>query len=196
MFPPFSPPAEPRPTATATSLSIRKAKANYPDVDAFARHLVAHMGESGCSGAPHFAVSRSLSLDDVRAAALGRWSKRLHEPLWGRAFLLWAEEHVVGHIELRGGRIQAEMHRATLGMGINQPFVGQGHGRVMIQAAVAWARDEAKLAWIDLGVFAHNERAYRLYQGFGFIEQGKREDAFRIDAGIAVADIQMSLKLT
>jgi RimJ/RimL family protein N-acetyltransferase len=197
VFPPFSPPAQPSPVDATRSPSpwIRKARAVDPDLDGFARHLVEHMAESGRGGAPHFAPSRSLARDEVRAAALGRWAKRLDEPFWGRAFLLCAGEQVVGHLELRGGRIPAEMHRATLGMGIGQAFVGQGHGRRLIQAAIAWARDEARLSWIDLGVFAHNERAHQLYQRLGFIEQGKREDAFRIDAGIAVTDIQMSLRL-
>lgn len=199
MFPPFSvpPPISPPPISppSGAAISIRLARTNEHDVDAFARHLVDHMAESGHHGAPHFAPTRSLSRDEVRIAALGRWSKPLQEPLWGRAFLLWADESVVGHIELRGGRIQAEMHRATLGMGIARAFIGQGHGRRLIETAVAWACEEAKLAWIDLGVFAHNERARRLYQRFGFVELGAREDAFRIDAGIAVTDIHMSLDL-
>jgi RimJ/RimL family protein N-acetyltransferase len=194
VFPPFSV-APPVSSPSGAAISIRLARTDDHDVDAFARHLVAHMAESGHDGAPHFAPTRSLSREDVRVAALGRWSKPLHEPLWGRAFLLWAGESIVGHIELRGGRIQAEMHRATLGMGIARAFIGQGHGRRLIETAVAWAREEARLAWIDLGVFAHNERARQLYQRFGFVELGVRQDAFRIDAGIAVTDIHMSLDL-
>jgi RimJ/RimL family protein N-acetyltransferase len=176
-------------------MSIRLAGINARDVDGFARHLVDHMAESGREGSPHFAPSRSLCRTEVEAAAIGRWSKHLDEPLWGRAFLLWAEARVVGHLELRGGRILAEMHRATLGMGINRAFTGKGHGRWLIEVAVAWARDEAALSWIDLGVFAGNERAHRLYRKMGFVEQGTREDAFRIDAGIGMTDILMSLDL-
>jgi RimJ/RimL family protein N-acetyltransferase len=188
VFPPFSP-------LSGAAISIRLARTEDHDLEAFARHLVDHMTESGRDGAPHFAPTRSLSREEVRAAAFGRWSKRLDEPIWGRAFLLCAGERVVGHLELRGGRIQAEMHRATLGMGISRAFTGQGHGRRLIETAIAWAREEAGLSWIDLGVFASNERARRLYQRFGFVELGTREDAFRIDAGIAVTDIQMTLDL-
>ncbi len=186
MFPSFPAPIE-RPT------DLRLAA--LADADAFARYLVEHLAESGREGSTHFAPSRSLARIDVRLAAEARWSRRLDEALWGRTFLLTAGDRVLGHVELRGGRIPAEMHRATLGMGVLRRHTGQGHGRRLIASAVAWARDEARLAWIDLGVFATNPRARALYTRMGFVEQGLRPDAFRIDAGIAVDDVLMTLDL-
>lgn len=165
------------------------------DADAFARYLVEHLAESGREGSPHFAPSRTLSRDDIRAAAESRWSRRLDEPLWGRSFLLSIDERITGHLELRGGRIPAEMHRATLGMGVLRDHTGQGHGRRLIEIAVAWARDEARLSWIELGVFSTNPRARALYRRMGFTEQGLRPDAFRIDAGLMVDDVTMTLDL-
>jgi len=187
VFPPLPPPAG--------AVTIRLAEPCERDGDAYARHLVEQAAESGRHGAPHFTPVQTLSRDEVRSAALGRWSKDLAEALWGRAFLLCAGDRVVGHLELRGGRLPAEMHRALLGMGISQAFTGQGHGRRLVEIAVAWARDEARLSWIDLGVFANNEPALRLYRRMGFVEQGTREDAFRIDGGVTVTDIQMALDL-
>lgn len=165
------------------------------DADAFARYLVEHLAESGREDSAHFAPSRSLSRSDIRAVAQSRWARGLDEALWARGFLLWMGERVAGHLELRGGRIPAEMHRATLGMGVLRRHTGQGHGRRLIEAAVAWARDDARLAWIDLGVFANNARARALYVRMGFVEQGLRPDAFRIDAEIAVDDVLMALDL-
>lgn len=169
--------------------------AGKSDADGFARYLVEHLAESGREGSIDFAPARSLARADIRAAADARWSRRLDEALWGRTFLLCAGERVLGHLELRGGRIPAEMHRATLGMGVLRRHTGQGHGRRLIETAVAWARDEAGLAWIDLGVFSGNTRARALYRRTGFVEQGLRPDAFRIDAGIAVDDVLMALDL-
>jgi len=181
------------PVSNDASPMIRNA--GRGDADAFARYLVEHLAESGREGSAHFAPARSLSREDIRAAAQSRWSRGLDESLWGRGFLLWMDERVAGHLELRGGRIPAEMHRATLGMGVLRRHTGHGHGRRLLEAAIAWARDDTGLAWIDLGVFASNARARALYVRMGFVEQGLRPDAFRIDAGLAVDDVLMALDL-
>jgi RimJ/RimL family protein N-acetyltransferase len=207
---PESPPGgDARPAST---LPIRAARAE--DVDAYVQHVVEHVAESGQGGAPHFAMSRRVKRDEVRESALVRWTRRLDEPLWGRAWLLWdaarsagstaaptaADEHtrrarVVGHIELRGGRIATEMHRAVAGMGILRSHTGQGHGGRLIAAAVEWAKAVAKLEYVDLGVFSNNEPARKLYRRAGFVEIGVRSDAFRIDDGVRVDDVLMVLDI-
>jgi RimJ/RimL family protein N-acetyltransferase len=167
------------------------------DVDALARHTVEHMAESGREGSPHFAVSKAWVLDEVRSNMVARFAKDLDEPLWGRAWSLLSPGgvEVVGHLELRGGRVPSEMHRATLGMGIMRAFTGQGHGRRLLEIAVKWARDTAELDWIDLGVFSGNAPARKLYARMGFVEIGQRDDAFRIEGGAVIDDVQMALKL-
>ncbi len=44
----------------------------------------------------------------------------------------------------------------------------EGLGRRMLQAAVAYARENFDVKKITLGVFANNPRAYRCYQAVGF----------------------------
>lgn len=172
-------------------------RADHHDSDAFARFVLAHMAESGRGGSPHFALTRGPIREEVRLGLMTRLVKGLDEPLWGRAWILLSDEPraVVGHIELRGGRVHAEMHRATLGMGILRAFTGKGYGRVLLETAVRWARDEAKLAWIDLGVFSNNIPARKLYQRMDFVEVGLRKDAYRIDAGETIDDVLMALRL-
>jgi RimJ/RimL family protein N-acetyltransferase len=183
-------------SASAPSpLTLRTAKPGGDDPDAYARHLCEHMAESGRGGLPHFAISRVWSREEVRTSFAERLSRGLGEPLWGRAWILADGPRVVGHLELRGGRVLAEMHRATLGMGLLGAYTGQGHGRRLVEEAVRWARDEAGLRWIDLGVFAGNAPARKLYARAGFVEIGERPDAFRLDAGPSVDDVQMTLKL-
>lgn len=177
-----------------TTLSVRAAR--HDDIDAFADHVLRSSAQSGTAGAPHYSLSRSLVRQEVREATQVRWTRGLDEPLWGRAWLLLASPSVVvGHVELRGGRVKAEFHRATLGMGIQLEHTSKGHGRRLIDAAIAWARDDAKLSWIDLGVFTGNERARKLYERVGFRAIGVREDAFRIDAGMSIDDVLMVLSL-
>ena len=181
----------------AEPLPIRKVRVSGGDADKYARHIVAHMAESGRAGMPHFALSRTWVQDEIRASLVSRITKALDEPLWGRAWGLFSADgaEMVGHVELRGGRVPAEMHRATLGMGIMRAHTAQGHGRRLIEATVKSAREEAKLEWIDLGVFADNTPARKLYQRMGFVEIGLRRDAFHLDSGVNVDDVLMVLRL-
>ena len=175
---------------------------------AFAAYLTEHGAESGKDGAPRFAVSSGTPEADIRDSAVERWSRRLDQPLWGRAWLLWSSDppdpgpagffgapaRVVGHLELRGGRIRAELHRAVLAIGILGPHRSQGHGRRLLDTAIAWAEEEAGLSYLDLGVFVGNERAQKLYARVGFVVQGLRRDAFRVD-GAVIDDVPMTLAL-
>ena len=167
------------------------------DAGAFADYVVVHVTESGKDGAPVFSPAGRPSREEMRDNAKVRWARRLNEPQWGRAWLLEIEgtPGVVGHIELRGGRILSEMHRATLGMGMLQVFTRRGHGRRLLDTAIAWAREETAIAWIDLGVFGGNEPARKLYERAGFQREFLRRDAFRNDDGSSIDDVLMTLAL-
>lgn len=182
-------------TASMPELPIRPAV--LADAEAYADHVVRHAAESGRHGMPYFALSRAVDRANVITAACERWERPLSEPLWGRTFFLVdpAKKLIVGHLELRGGRVLAEMHRATLGMGLERTYTKQGYGGRMITMAARWARQTAGLSWIDLGVFENNTPARKLYQRMGFVESGVRTDAFRVDDGVRVTDVSMSLKL-
>jgi RimJ/RimL family protein N-acetyltransferase len=175
--------------------SIRAAR--IADLGAYLDYVMQHVAESGRGGSPHFATSRSLDRDEVREGAISRWSRTLSEPLWGRAWLLWLPDRgeAIGHLELRGGRVRAEMHRAVLAMGIRREFTARGHGRRLLDAAIAWARDEAGLSWIDLGVFSENAPARKLYARAGFVELGLRRDAYRLEGRLVIDDVHMALDL-
>ena len=177
-----------------TTLSIRPAE--LADADAYAAHVVRSAAESGREGSPVFAIERHPVRRDVRDAAELRWARELDEAAWGRAFLLIDKDSgVVGHVELRGGRFAAELHRATLDMAVERGFQNRGDGRRLLTVAIAWAREQAQVAWIDLGVFAENRPARALYERAGFATVGVRADAFRIEGARAQHDVVMTLEL-
>lgn len=171
--------------------------ANLTDAEAYGEHVARHAAESGRDGMPYFALSRVVDPVSVASGARERWERPYTEPLWSRTFFLIdsAKNKIAGHLELRGGRVPAEFHRATLGMGIERAYTGQGHGARMIKTAADWARKTLGLSYIDLGVFENNEPARKLYKRMGFVENGVRVDAFRVDDDMRVTDISMSLKL-
>lgn len=166
-------------------------------------HLGRNMAESGKDGAPHSAPRTHFDAEEMRSRIILQANTPLDEPAWERAWLAWAptedttgpSERVVGHVDLRGGRLRAELHRAVLGLGLERAFWRRGLGEKLTRTAIAWARDEAGLSWIDLFVFGENAPARALYRKLGFEERGTLEDAFRLDDGVVVSDVRMTLRL-
>jgi GNAT superfamily N-acetyltransferase len=167
-----------------------------PMLPALCAHFRRHGAESGRDGDVIFRPRSAIEeLDEPASIERHRiaWARRVSEPLWLRTWGLVEGPAVVGHLDLTGGRLPAELHRATLGMGLERPLRGKGHGRALIETAIAWARSRG-LAWIDLGVFAHNTPARALYAALGFVEVGTSRDRFRVD-GTSIDDIEMTLAL-
>jgi RimJ/RimL family protein N-acetyltransferase len=121
------------------------------------------------------------------------WGKSISEPGWQRTWALYDGDRIVGHCDLKGGQLASELHRATLGIAIEEGHRDRGNGRAMCGAAIAWAKQQG-LAWIDLGVFGGNARAAALYRKLGFVEVGVVRDRFRVDTE-SIDDISMTLAL-
>jgi putative acetyltransferase len=84
-----------------------------------------------------------------------------------------AEGRVVGRLSLARDQHPASAHVADLGLMVAKDCRRRGVGRALLQAAVDWAR-EAGIAKLELHVFPWNEPAIRLYEGFGFVQEGYR----------------------
>lgn len=167
-----------------------------PHLSRLVAHIARHSRESGQDGDPIFRP-RSYDAPIDQPATIERhrigWAQPLDEPHWLRTWGIVIDGDIRGHLDLHGGRLSSEFHRALLGMGIERPWRGRGHGRALLAAAIAWARG-AELAWLDLGVFAHNHRARKLYAEVGFVEVGITRDRFRVD-GALIDDVAMVLAL-
>jgi RimJ/RimL family protein N-acetyltransferase len=158
---------------------------------------IAHLARSW--GEPDDAKSRPYS-SDVPFDAAGReeryqigWQTQLDEPGWIRTWGLVIDGEVRGHCDLKGGQLASDLHRATVGIGIERAHCDRGNGRRLMDAAIAWAR-RGSVVWLDLGVFSTNARAIALYRKLGFVEVGVTRDRFRID-GRSIDDIAMTLAL-
>jgi ribosomal protein S18 acetylase RimI-like enzyme len=166
------------------------------DLPALVAHIARHGAESGRDGDLIFRPrSADAPIDDLATMERHRlgWALPLDEAYWLRTWGVVLGVDIVGHLDLHGGRLPSEFHRAMLGMGIERGARGRGHGRALLAAAIAWAR-HAELVWLDLGVFAHNARARALYAAVGFVEVGTTPDRFRVD-GEVIDDVAMVLAL-
>jgi RimJ/RimL family protein N-acetyltransferase len=166
------------------------------DLPALVGHIARHSAESGRDGdlifRPRSSDAPIDELATIERHQIG-WAQPLDEPYWLRTWGVVIDGEIRGHIDLHGGRLSTEFHRAMLGMGVERAWRGQGHGRALLATAIGWARN-AELAWLDLGVFAHNHRARALYAAVGFVEVGVTRDRFRVD-GMSIDDVSMVLAL-
>lgn len=163
------------------------------DIGRYLAHSRRHRAESGRGGDVVFTpVSEDppWTDEDVRDNLERRWAKAPEELGWGRCWGTFVEDRLVGHLSLTGGNIEAETHRATLAMGVERRHRGQGIGRALLGEGLAFAEGCEVLAWVDLGVFAGNPGARRLYEAFGFEAWGTHRDRFRV-LGESVDDVQM-----
>lgn len=81
-----------------------------------------------------------------------------------------------------------------LGMLIADGFRARGIGRLLLDAALMWARVQG-IGTIALGVFPHNTAARRLYENAGFVEVSKRDIAYIRQTGDAWGIIEMKKRL-
>jgi RimJ/RimL family protein N-acetyltransferase len=82
--------------------------------------------------------------------------------------------HIVGRLSLSRDPHPASRHVADLGLMVAESHRRQGVGTMLLEQAVAWAR-EASVRKLELHVFPWNEPALGLYTAFGFEREGYRK---------------------
>lgn len=191
---------------TKEPYSLRLAVAE--DIPALLVHGAREIQENGKHGiifAPYEPEAPKPITDERIAQTAKAFAFTLSDPFWQRTWLLLyhsqniplasaAPAVIVGSLTLYGARLPSELHRCMLGMGIEHEHRAKGLGRWMLESAISWAKSQAELSWIDLGVFSGNVHAQKLYERLGFVVTGQREDAFRV-MGQKITDISMSLAL-
>jgi RimJ/RimL family protein N-acetyltransferase len=104
-------------------------------------------------------------------------------------------ERVVGVCDVSPSaapRIAAQRHNATLGVLLLPEYRRLGLGEELMRAALKQCA--GKWERIELSVYSHNERAHRLYLRCGFVEEGRRRGAWKLD-GVTSDIIDMALHL-
>jgi RimJ/RimL family protein N-acetyltransferase len=123
-----------------------------------------------------------------RGTSIERWRSDLDDPNAVR-FVVEDDGRLVGEAgaHLNDGR-------ADLGMQVAEGHRGLGVGTVLLNAIVDWARaNNAHKA--TLQVWPHNQPARRLYERFGFVEEGRLRRHYRRKSGELWDAIVMGLVL-
>ena len=102
-----------------------------------------------------------------------------------------AGDRVIGMIH-----VEASRHGfGEFGMLVDREWRGRGVGSALIQAAIAWARDQG-LHKLCLEVFTQNTAAIALYRKCGFVEEGHRVKHYRRANGELWDSLVMGLPLS
>ncbi|HVE07365.1 MAG TPA: GNAT family N-acetyltransferase [Paraburkholderia sp.] len=167
------------------------------DFKRWADHLDRLFADSGKNGQPLFSPFERLpdsASPERRQQFVQSLGTAVRQPGWMRAWHVEdAAGRMVAHLDLCGLKIPAENHRMTLGIGCEPAVRRRGIGAALMQHAIAFATDHG-IEWIDLFVFDDNAAAIALYERFGFVEAGRRQDRFRL-MGKSVDDVTMTLRV-
>jgi RimJ/RimL family protein N-acetyltransferase len=134
---------------------------------------------------------------DERQTSVERQIERIRGIRGGQQENVWiadVEGKLVGFLGATIGGVNRNRHSANLAMGVLSDYWGRSIGQELLKSLEVWARSHA-LRRLELTVMTHNFRALRLYLKRGFIVEGLRRDALRID-GCFVDEYWMAKLLT
>jgi len=101
---------------------------------------------------------------------------------------------LAGWLSMRRRPQEFRRHAAELGIGVRKECREIGVGKALLLAALEWAA-KTKIERVELGVRASNQRALKLYEQLGFVEEGRRIRAVKDNHGAYDDEIIMVYRL-
>jgi len=98
---------------------------------------------------------------------------------------------VVGQLGLQVMQNPRRRHVAEIGMGVSEPYQGQGIGSALLRAALDMADNWLALRRVELLVYSSNEPAVALYERFGFEVEAELTD-YAFQYGNYINALQMA----
>lgn len=135
----------------------------------------------------YLALQEAPPLETLRAVILGNLARGIPE------FVALDGDQVVGWCQISLFNREVFEHRGTLGMGVVQAYRRRGIGQRLVAHALQKAKDMG-LERVELEVFASNAPAIALYEKMGFVTEGVKKRARKLD-GLYDDIVQMALFL-
>lgn len=105
-------------------------------------------------------------------------------------FVVEAYGQLVGFLEVEGGVYQRNRHTARIVVGILQQYTHQGIGKRLFGSLHDWAQGKS-ITRLELTVMSHNQVAIALYKKMGFLIEGVRRHALKVN-GLYVDEFYMA----
>lgn len=101
---------------------------------------------------------------------------------YGVVFIAEQDGKIIGLIDTIIPKIDEFKHTCEFGMSVLAAYRNKGIGRSLIQHLLNWANTR-HISNVELNVFSNNHAAIALYASLGFVEDGRRKNAVRLQDG-------------
>lgn len=95
-------------------------------------------------------------------------------------FVAEENDKLLGFIVGIGGTVKRNRHSISIVIGVRQDHWSKGVGRALMQALEAWSQAK-NMHRMELTVMAQNTRAISFYEKYGFMYEGTKRDALKVD---------------
>lgn len=114
----------------------------------------------------------------------------------GNLFIVYeVDRKVVGYLVFNRYEQQRLQHAGSMSMAISEEFCNQGIGTKLITFLLDWAKKQENVEKICLGVVSINDRAIKVYERIGFLEEGRQINQIKYEDGSYSDDIVMAYYL-
>jgi len=98
---------------------------------------------------------------------------------------------IAGNLGFTGSELNRYCHQGEFGMSVLKEYWGNGIGSLLIETLIVWAREQ-DITRISLRVDENNHRGRKLYEKFGFQQEGILRNKKRLADGNYRNEIVMS----
>jgi RimJ/RimL family protein N-acetyltransferase len=90
-------------------------------------------------------------------------------------FIAVLDDNIVGRLDINGSKRASLAHVVSLGVSVDEAFRRKGIGMLLLEHGLLYISEHSEIKRIELEVHAQNLPAIRLYERFGFNQEGRCE---------------------
>ncbi|WP_028394048.1 GNAT family N-acetyltransferase [Bacillus cihuensis] len=102
------------------------------------------------------------------------------------------QSDIIGILDFHNGHKKRIQHQGSFGMSVADKYRNQGVGKAMLTLLLVWAKENPLIEKVCLEVFAENTNAISLYAKVGFVEEGRKVKAIKVNEDIYYDLISMA----
>lgn len=88
---------------------------------------------------------------------------------------------IIGNLTCIGSHRVKVKHNVVLGISVDKSHRNSGIGSRLMEYAIKWAQKTQIVKRIELYVFKTNDRAIHLYKKYGFVIEGEKQKAIKVN---------------